>query len=335
MPIIRTPRLQRRKDARFGKQVKRLEELLDKKSGEFFVTIPKTGQKISLVELRERLVENTAYSGIPLQELRQKFESQIKAFETLRSVVEDYNSGMTLEAISKKYGKSRPTIGTWINGKALPEELFSEKMAKARTNQRNTINLEEIMQNPEKQEQAGYLLGAAFGNLSIAKRKTGKTFSAKTSVKSKTFAQTISAAANEILSSNAKISARPKGVYEVTIGSVDFVQTFNRITNYGRRIPTDFLNKRRKVKEGFLRAIVDSRASIGADRSGITFQISNPMIRKYIHEELRAIGISTVFSESSRRLNIRAIDLKKFRDKIGFREPEKSTRLDAAIARAR
>lgn len=294
---------------------------------DFVVIIPKTGKRISLIESSMRLAGLTAWAGLTRKEQDERFRALDTAFHKLKDAIDSNAHGEPVESIAKRMNKHPDTVTNWLKGKGLPEGLVTE-VAEARIRKHRPLtNLADILKSPQKMEDAGYLIGACLGNVSVARDKHGHSMAA-TTVSSKGFAESIVTASNRTLNTN--IAARNaltnagNMAYATRIGNLDFIQFFNKITSFGKRVPTEFLAKRTPVRIGFLKGIIDSHA--GTMRGCIIIRVRDNQLRGYIKNALAEIGIPSVEGDISLRINKPA--LRTFKERIGFRDEKKAAALE-------
>jgi len=299
------------------------------------IVIPLTGKVISLAEANARLARLTTGAGMHPKEVQQRFEAQKEAFLKLKYAIDSSQLGLSPREIGKMVGKHPDTIKLWLSGKGFPAGLTTQVMEAKILSARPRTNLVEIIKSPTHTQNIGYLVGACLGNINFHRDNAGHTV-VYAKVASKDFAEKIVQVSNETLKTNTKVKSvrtnEGNPVFSARIGNLDFVQFFNRITNQGTRIPTDFLNARPLAKIGFLKGLVDSHANITPQKQ-LSIRLANQQISEYISAELQKLGIQSSHSVShgAQIIHIKRSDFGKFDEKLGFTDTKRSNRLKSFV----
>ena len=328
----------------FEKRVKHLEKLLPKNARqETFVTLP-SGRKISLVEARERLVERDAWLGLPKEIMRQRLEKQQHEFNLLKQAAEMRRRGISFEAIGKVLELKPETVKSWLGAKKQIPRALSRKRFALFERKRTKISIQK-----ENYPEFAYVLGGFFGNVFKVREYTGmgetkielqtvdkefaqefeKNFNASIKVK-----REFRSALKKGLSSGVIIPKQGmrRKLYSMRVVSSNLVQLFNKITDYKRHVPVDFLSTR-ESRTNFLKALFDSRGRIQITASAktpyIEFHTTNAELLNFVSVALLEREIQHTMHRRREKFAIRigSAGVPVFRQEIGFRAEQKQKAL--------
>ncbi len=309
------------------KKIRKLERLLpDEAKKEAIVELP-SGQRVSLVEARERLVERDAWLGIKSMQMKARLEKQLQEFQLLQEANDLARSGLGVQEIARRLGVSRTAVTNWLEREILPRSL-SERRFEGFKRRRKQVNI-----TPDKHADLSYIFGILFGE-HLRRKPEGKEGSRGLgfffSIKDQSLGEEIKKRLERVTGSKT-LNYRVNNFNVHGFIARNFTQLVNRETSYLSKLPKRFLSSRRE-RLLFLRGLFDSNGQVKRMKVGVkavTLTIQNPELLEFTLSNLNRFQIPhTIETEKIHGKTVQLIviwpkDFNRFKQLIGFRGKSK------------
>lgn len=288
------------------------------------ITLP-GGNKISLIEAREHLLDMTSFMNKPAETIKHMLEKQEKQFNTLRDAVNAYNTATqkykytkerSLQIAAEKVGVKPRTLELWLGQgkrKSLPKFLSAARY-KVYEQYRKPIEIK-----PSRYADFAYVLGSLLGNAYLLRH--GVAMAAV----DRTFVEELAKRVYLCTGHKVKLTEQSgRKMPKFAFISSNLLQMINRETNYLQILPKKYLRSKIARIE-FAKAIYDSNGAISHTHGNkfpyVVYETKNQVLRDFIGNVLSENGIK--YRNPGNKIIIGLEGLAKFKYMIGFRQPEK------------
>lgn len=252
----------------------------------------------------------------------------------MKKIAEMRKKGASYAEIGRSLSMSPSTVKSWLREKRTPAAV-SLKRFDFFAKERKPISIPK-----SKYPQFAYVLGGFFGNVfkvrshcpdlgerRVELQNVDREFAAE-------FAKNLEASTGHKVTA-AEVTRKEKNrkkVYKAKFFSSNLIQLLNRVTNYGQRIPVEFLHSK-QARANFLKALFDSwgrlRRSPPAGTIFIEYHTENKPLADFSSIALLEQGVQHAISKKKEKYVIRIgpVGVKKFKQAIGFRAKRKQTML--------